>query len=220
MAFILNYKNRPLCCVEGCQAPANIVQRVRHKNKTKVYYRKECAMHHLHKKHPYKRYRKSYCENRDGRLGFKCRATNLQSFQLDVDHINGNHHDNRLENLQTLCANCHRYKTKMSGDTKKGRGKAKRIISRDALKLQSSRNRYVAQTAIVYSLSHYYDDLVVMYRKAFGKKTQLPANQEAMVLAMRQTWQQDAQDMTLAELNVEHRQYYHWRKEMREECEV
>ena len=27
---------------------------------------------------------------------------------LELHHINGNHQDNRLENLQILCANCHR----------------------------------------------------------------------------------------------------------------
>lgn len=31
--------------------------------------------------------------------------------QLDVDHIDGNHSNNTIENLQTLCANCHRLKT-------------------------------------------------------------------------------------------------------------
>ncbi len=31
--------------------------------------------------------------------------------QLDVDHINCDRSDNRPENLQTLCANCHRLKT-------------------------------------------------------------------------------------------------------------
>jgi 5-methylcytosine-specific restriction endonuclease McrA len=31
--------------------------------------------------------------------------------QLDVDHIDGNHRNNNPENLQTLCANCHRLKT-------------------------------------------------------------------------------------------------------------
>lgn len=31
--------------------------------------------------------------------------------QLDVDHIDGNHLNNDPENLQTLCANCHRLKT-------------------------------------------------------------------------------------------------------------
>lgn len=28
--------------------------------------------------------------------------------QLDVHHLNGDHSDNGLENLQTICANCHR----------------------------------------------------------------------------------------------------------------
>ena len=31
--------------------------------------------------------------------------------QLDVDHINGDGTDHSPENLQTLCANCHRLKT-------------------------------------------------------------------------------------------------------------
>lgn len=26
---------------------------------------------------------------------------------LELHHINGNHYDNRLENLQILCPNCH-----------------------------------------------------------------------------------------------------------------
>ena len=31
--------------------------------------------------------------------------------QLEVDHINGNPEDDREKNLQTLCNNCHAYKT-------------------------------------------------------------------------------------------------------------
>lgn len=31
--------------------------------------------------------------------------------QLDVDHIDNNHKNNELTNLQTLCANCHRLKS-------------------------------------------------------------------------------------------------------------
>lgn len=31
--------------------------------------------------------------------------------QLDVDHIDGDHSNNSVDNLQTLCANCHRLKT-------------------------------------------------------------------------------------------------------------
>lgn len=36
--------------------------------------------------------------------------------QMDIDHIDGNRENNADENLQTLCANCHRLKTKMEKD--------------------------------------------------------------------------------------------------------
>ena len=36
--------------------------------------------------------------------------------QLDIDHIDGNHHNNEESNLQTLCANCHRLKTRRNRD--------------------------------------------------------------------------------------------------------
>lgn len=48
-------------------------------------------------------YKKDHCEM----CGFVARV----SFQLDVDHKDGNHNNNKLSNLQTLCANCHRLKT-------------------------------------------------------------------------------------------------------------
>ena len=35
---------------------------------------------------------------------------------LKVDHVNADSTDNALSNLQTLCANCHRYKTRMNED--------------------------------------------------------------------------------------------------------
>jgi 5-methylcytosine-specific restriction endonuclease McrA len=38
--------------------------------------------------------------------------------QLDVDHIDGNRKNNDESNLQTLCANCHRLKTKQNKDWK------------------------------------------------------------------------------------------------------
>lgn len=39
--------------------------------------------------------------------------------QLDVDHIDGDRSNNDLSNLQTLCANCHRLKTKQNKDFRK-----------------------------------------------------------------------------------------------------
>lgn len=79
--------------------------------------------------HPYLKYRKDYCENKDGRLGFKCTYVAPTEEQLvesglrpdfmgwlQVDHIDGNHTNNKEENLQTLCANCHNIKTFQAGD--------------------------------------------------------------------------------------------------------
>ena len=58
----------------------------------------------------YRLHKKSKCE--------RCGFTPEHSCQLDVDHINGNCSDNDLDNLQTLCANCHRLKTYMERNKK------------------------------------------------------------------------------------------------------
>lgn len=55
-----------------------------------------------------KKYKKPHCEH----CGFKA----LHPCQLDVDHIDGDRENNAQENLQTLCANCHRLKTILSRD--------------------------------------------------------------------------------------------------------
>jgi hypothetical protein len=65
----------------------------------------------------YKKFRKTYCENIDGRIGgIKCTATIVYEGQLQVDHIDGNPTNNDESNLQTLCANCHTHKTYLNED--------------------------------------------------------------------------------------------------------
>jgi hypothetical protein len=66
--------------------------------------------------HPYLKYRKTYCENIDGRLGFVCTTSIVWNGMLDVDHIDGNPFHNSESNLQTLCKCCHSYKTNKSKD--------------------------------------------------------------------------------------------------------
>ena len=57
---------------------------------------------------PYLKFKKLYCE--------KCNFIPVHLCQLDVDHIDGNHQNNNINNLQTLCANCHRLKTYLNKD--------------------------------------------------------------------------------------------------------
>jgi len=52
---------------------------------------------------PYRRHKGAFCE--------WCKFIPRVAYQLDVDHIDGNHKNNQPSNLQTLCANCHRLKT-------------------------------------------------------------------------------------------------------------
>ena len=53
---------------------------------------------------------------------FECatHGKELHSCMLDMDHIDGDHYHNVEENIQTLCKNCHSYKTKMNGDNRTG----------------------------------------------------------------------------------------------------
>lgn len=48
-----------------------------------------------------------------------CGFIPVDRIQLDVDHIDGNPSNNDPQNVQTLCANCHRLKTKLNNDWKK-----------------------------------------------------------------------------------------------------
>lgn len=52
----------------------------------------------------YKKHKKESCE--------QCGFIPVHMCQLDVDHIDGDRTNNDLSNLQTLCSNCHRLKTK------------------------------------------------------------------------------------------------------------
>ena len=55
------------------------------------------------RKRPYRAFVKDQCE--------RCGFIPEHLCQLDVDHKDADHKNNAPENLQTLCANCHRLKT-------------------------------------------------------------------------------------------------------------
>ena len=51
------------------------------------------------------------CVNVDARYGFKCTATILYPEQLDINHIDGDRHNNDVSNKEILCKNCHAHVT-------------------------------------------------------------------------------------------------------------
>ena len=100
-----------MCSVKGCNQYAD--------NAGNGRYHDKCSFHHKSKYgmggFNYKNYRKDYCENIDGRLGYICESKIVAPrWQLEVDHIDGDNTNNDPANLQTLCANCHRYKTMLN----------------------------------------------------------------------------------------------------------
>lgn len=62
------------------------------------------------------------CKNNKSRNYLKkdhcelCGFVAINKVQLDIDHIDGDHKNNNQDNLQTLCANCHRLKTYTNKD--------------------------------------------------------------------------------------------------------
>ena len=59
----------------------------------------------------------------DGIKQYKCEICNNESWQnnkipLELDHIDGNHNNNVLENIRLLCPNCHALQPTNSGKNK------------------------------------------------------------------------------------------------------
>lgn len=88
--------------------------------------------------HKSRRHILDYCENVDGRLGFKCTTTIIVDCgMLHGDHKNGVPWDHRPSNLQTLCSCCHSYKSHIFKDyASVGRRAAKFLSEEEKMRIQ------------------------------------------------------------------------------------
>ena len=104
----VNEKDRTAIC-EVC-GPTNISPRYRIRKDGSMHYRCRTIYYEYQNNSakPYRKHKKDYCE--------ACGFVAEYAIQLDVDHIDGNSDNNDPSNLQTLCANCHRLKTRLYWD--------------------------------------------------------------------------------------------------------
>lgn len=119
-------ETRPTCINYGCNEPVVYS----HKEKDgRPRWRIHCShcqkasygkWEHRQGVHPYKL---GECSNVDGHLGFRC----VMNWSLipewakgmtEVDHKDGDHSNNNLDNLEELCPICHKLKGQLMGDYK------------------------------------------------------------------------------------------------------
>jgi len=124
--------NHRMCKVVGCNNPGHDITPQEYRLKGRIKRRPLCFEHYYATlavkkgmdpadwRNSYKEYRynmKNYCENIDGRLGFKCTTTIiLYCGMLENDHKNGVPFDHSPSNMQTLCSCCHKYKSNIYKD--------------------------------------------------------------------------------------------------------
>jgi hypothetical protein len=84
-------RNNYVCCVCGIVPDLS-----------KLKYRWTCPYNQAYQDNSvYRKYVGPQCES--------CDFVPVHICQLDIHHIDGNHNNHAPSNLQTLCANCHRY---------------------------------------------------------------------------------------------------------------
>ena len=76
------------------------------------------------------KHKKNYCENHDGHLGWTCPVSTFEGFEasLDLDHLDGDHHNNTPSNVKTYCKLCHGRKSLINGDCNSNKASTRRMV--------------------------------------------------------------------------------------------
>lgn len=98
-------KVQSVCANDGCENLTTYKSRGNYSTRCSTCLKTKNGTQH---RTAHGRKKKKHCELCD----FKA----LHPSQLDVDHIDGDHSNWDQDNLQTLCANCHRLKTFLNRD--------------------------------------------------------------------------------------------------------
>jgi hypothetical protein len=82
-------------------------------SKVKNVNKQVCSAHRTSRKDVVDKWKmNSACANKNGHYGFPCVCTTIQDpSQLDINHIDGNNDNRDPDNIEVLCAMCHRMVT-------------------------------------------------------------------------------------------------------------
>lgn len=123
---VIQHNFRPTCINHGCNKPVTFSAKDEQGNKRWRIHCSHCQgasygkTPHAEGVTPFKT---GMCSNIDGHLGFKCfikwkKVPDWAKGMTEVDHIDGNHTNNSIDNLDEICPMCHKLKGQLCGDNK------------------------------------------------------------------------------------------------------
>ena len=125
---MINNHQRPICVNHGCNNPVIYSRKNEDGSKRWRVHCSPCQKASYGRK-PHRPgvipYKTGKCSNIDGHLGFFCyvKWDEIPNHSLkgitEIDHKDGNYHNNDLDNLDELCMICHKIKGITSGDFQK-----------------------------------------------------------------------------------------------------
>ena len=116
--------NRPTCVNHGCTEPVVYSHKDTNGNPRWRIHCSRCQQASYGKvtlREGVTTYKKGVCSNSDEHLGFPCsvdfsKHPDWAKGMTEIDHIDGDHTNNSLDNLDELCPICHKLKSQLDGN--------------------------------------------------------------------------------------------------------